>query len=86
MSKYLLTGKNIIFDFSLIDSKAFPCSNIKRKMLHLNFFSIYLQVNQLEKHDYTHLLLRDLDIGRKLMMRKRCVFFESYEKRSKFNS
>jgi hypothetical protein len=54
-------------------------------MLHFVFPAIYLQVNQLENKDKTHLLLENLIVGRKLMTRNNVFFFYSYRKMFKFS-
>jgi hypothetical protein len=43
-------------------------------MLYFIFIAIYLQVNQLEGNDQTHLFLNDSIVGRKLMMENNVLF------------
>ena len=66
--------KNILVDFSLIGSKVICGLHIQRKILHFVSLAIYFQVNHLENQDQTHLLLKDLIVGRKLMMRNSVLF------------
>jgi len=67
MSEYLLIGKNILVDFNLIGSKVFPRLNIQRKILHFIFFHLFTS-KPIGKQDQTHLLLKDLIVGIKLIM------------------
>jgi len=48
--------------------------NIERKILHFVSFAIYFQVNHMESQDQTPLLLKDLIVGRKLMMGNGVLF------------
>jgi len=43
-------------------------------MLHFISLVIYFQVSHLESQDQTHSLLKDLIIGRKLMMENDVIF------------
>jgi hypothetical protein len=72
--------KNNIVNFSLIGSKVFYSLNIQRKMLHFISLVIYFQVSHLESQDQTHSLLKDLIIGRKLMMENDVIFWLIWEK------
>jgi hypothetical protein len=74
MSEYPLTGKKHPRDFNLIGSNFIRGLNIQRKILHFVSLAIYFQVSHLESQDQTHLLLKDLIIGRRLMMGNDVLF------------
>jgi hypothetical protein len=61
-------------EFSLIGSKVIHGLNIQRKILHFVSLTICFQVSHLESHDQTHLLLKDSNVGRKLMMGNNVLF------------
>jgi len=64
----------------LIGSKVIRGLNIRRKILHFVSLAIYFQVNHLKSQDQTHLLLKDLIVGRKLMMGNGVFFLLIWEK------
>jgi hypothetical protein len=71
--------KNIFVDCGLIGSKVIYGLNIQRKILHFVSLAIYFQVNHLESHDQTYLLLKDSIVGRKLMMGNNVSFLLIWE-------
>jgi hypothetical protein len=74
MSEYLLTGKKHPRRFQSHWFKVIRGLNIQRKILHFVSLAIYFQVNHLGSQDQTHLLLKDLIVGRKLMMGNGVLF------------
>ena len=73
MSEYPLTSNKHPRRFQSHWFKSYGL-NIQRKILHFVSLAIYFQVNHLESQDQTHLLLKDLIVGRKLMMGNDVLF------------
>jgi hypothetical protein len=71
MSKYSLTSKKHPHRFQSHWFKSFSWLEYSKNFV---FPTIYLQVNQLESQDQTHLLLNDSIVGRKLMARNNVLF------------
>ena len=74
MSEYPLTCKKHPRRFQSYWFKSYPWLEYSEKNTAFFSLAIYFQVNHLESQDQTHLLLKDLIVGKKLMMGNDVLF------------